>query len=200
MFLEGKNPVSGTRDSLQNGKRFLPYPYLIVLYKRKIWDITYKIYTDHKNRDSLKIKTNKSRSKAGFIYKQRVFNRGIFNGLETSIQHYRNGKETFYVIKHVRIVKINNRVTVHIIESIPLQLVRDCKLKQTLCKSISWLSEKGESIYLNTQVYHSLGHYGGLHILGSDSGLIRRCGIVGVGVALLEQVCHCLAWALKSSC
>ena len=91
-------------------------------------------------------------------------------------------------------------VTVHITENIPLQLVRDCKLKQTLCKSISWLSEKGESIYLNTQIYHSLGHCGGLHILGSDSGLIRRCGIVGVGVALLEQVCHCLAWALKSSC
>ena len=75
-------------------------------------------------------------------------------------------------------------VTVHITENIPLQLMRDCKLKQTLCKSISWLSEKGESIYLNTHIYHSLGHCGGLHILGSDSGLKSRCGLVGAGVPL----------------
>jgi hypothetical protein len=26
---------------------------------------------------------------------------------------------------------------------------------------------------------------------GPGSGTIRRCGLVGVGVALLEWVCHC---------
>jgi hypothetical protein len=28
-------------------------------------------------------------------------------------------------------------------------------------------------------------------MLGSSSGTIRKCGLVGVGVALLEGVCHC---------
>ena len=28
-------------------------------------------------------------------------------------------------------------------------------------------------------------------MLGPGSGTIRRCGLVGVGVALLEEVCHC---------
>jgi hypothetical protein len=28
-------------------------------------------------------------------------------------------------------------------------------------------------------------------MLGSRSGTIRRCGLVGVGVALLEEACHC---------
>jgi hypothetical protein len=28
-------------------------------------------------------------------------------------------------------------------------------------------------------------------MLGSGSGTIRRCGLLGVGVALLEEVCHC---------
>jgi hypothetical protein len=32
---------------------------------------------------------------------------------------------------------------------------------------------------------------GGLNILGPGSGTIRRCHIDGVGVALLEEVCHC---------
>ena len=32
---------------------------------------------------------------------------------------------------------------------------------------------------------------GGLNMLGPGSGTIRRCGLVGVGVALLEEVCHC---------
>ena len=33
--------------------------------------------------------------------------------------------------------------------------------------------------------------YGGLNMLGPGSGTIRWCGLVGVGVALLEEVCHC---------
>jgi hypothetical protein len=32
---------------------------------------------------------------------------------------------------------------------------------------------------------------GGLNMLIPGSGTIRRCGLVGVGVALLEEVCHC---------
>jgi hypothetical protein len=28
-------------------------------------------------------------------------------------------------------------------------------------------------------------------MLGPGSGTIRKCGIVGVGVALLEEVCYC---------
>jgi hypothetical protein len=28
-------------------------------------------------------------------------------------------------------------------------------------------------------------------MLGTGSGTIRRCGFVRVGVALLEEVCHC---------
>jgi hypothetical protein len=28
-------------------------------------------------------------------------------------------------------------------------------------------------------------------MLGPGSGTIRRCGLVGVGVALLKEVCHC---------
>ena len=31
----------------------------------------------------------------------------------------------------------------------------------------------------------------GLNMLDPESGTIRRCGLVGVGVALLEEVCHC---------
>ena len=31
----------------------------------------------------------------------------------------------------------------------------------------------------------------GLHMLGPGSGTIRKCGPVGVGVTLLEEVCHC---------
>ena len=31
---------------------------------------------------------------------------------------------------------------------------------------------------------------GGLNMLGPGSGTIRRRGLVGVGVALLEEVCH----------
>ena len=32
---------------------------------------------------------------------------------------------------------------------------------------------------------------GGLNMLGPGSDLIRRYGLVGVGVALLKEVCHC---------
>ena len=38
---------------------------------------------------------------------------------------------------------------------------------------------------------------GGLNKLGPGSGTIRRCGLVGVGVALLVEVCHCQGWALR---
>jgi hypothetical protein len=31
----------------------------------------------------------------------------------------------------------------------------------------------------------------GLNAWPTGSGTIRRCGFVGVGVALLEEVCHC---------
>ena len=30
----------------------------------------------------------------------------------------------------------------------------------------------------------------GLNVLGPESDTIRRCGLVGVDVALLEEVCH----------
>jgi hypothetical protein len=30
------------------------------------------------------------------------------------------------------------------------------------------------------------------------SDTIRRCDLVGVGVALLEEMCHCGGWALSS--
>jgi hypothetical protein len=33
--------------------------------------------------------------------------------------------------------------------------------------------------------------YGGLNMLGPGSSTVRKCGLVGVGVALLEEVCHC---------
>ena len=31
----------------------------------------------------------------------------------------------------------------------------------------------------------------GLNMLGPGSGTTRRCGLAGVGVALLEEVSHC---------
>ena len=34
--------------------------------------------------------------------------------------------------------------------------------------------------------------YSGLNMLGPGSGTIRKCDLVGVGVALLEEVCHCV--------
>ena len=32
---------------------------------------------------------------------------------------------------------------------------------------------------------------GGLNMLGPGNGTVRRCGLVRVSVALLEEVCHC---------
>ena len=32
---------------------------------------------------------------------------------------------------------------------------------------------------------------GGLNMLGPNNGIIRRCGLIGAGVVLLEEVCHC---------
>ena len=32
---------------------------------------------------------------------------------------------------------------------------------------------------------------GGLNMLGQGSGTIRRCGLVGISVALLEELCNC---------
>jgi hypothetical protein len=37
----------------------------------------------------------------------------------------------------------------------------------------------------------SLRVCGGLNMLDPGSGTIRRCGLFGIGVALLEDVCHC---------
>ena len=34
-------------------------------------------------------------------------------------------------------------------------------------------------------------HCGGLNMLDPGSGTIWKCDLVGVGVALLEEVCHC---------
>jgi hypothetical protein len=33
--------------------------------------------------------------------------------------------------------------------------------------------------------------YDGMSMLGPESGTIRSCGLVGLGVALLEEICHC---------
>jgi hypothetical protein len=35
-----------------------------------------------------------------------------------------------------------------------------------------------------------LGQCGGLNKIGPGSDIIRRCGLAGVGVTLLEEVCH----------
>ena len=32
---------------------------------------------------------------------------------------------------------------------------------------------------------------GGMNMIGPGSGTIMSCGLVGVGVALLEEMCHC---------
>ena len=42
------------------------------------------------------------------------------------------------------------------------------------------------------QAYGGQGvEYDGLYMLSLEPGTDRRCGLVGVGVALLEEVCHC---------
>jgi len=40
---------------------------------------------------------------------------------------------------------------------------------------------------------------GDLYMLGPGNGTTRRCGLVGVGVALLEEVCHCGDGLLRPS-
>jgi hypothetical protein len=36
-----------------------------------------------------------------------------------------------------------------------------------------------------------IGNCGGLNILVPETGTIWRCGLVGVGIVLLEEICHC---------
>jgi hypothetical protein len=45
--------------------------------------------------------------------------------------------------------------------------------------------------YSPTSYMTSICACGGLNMLGPGSGTVRRCGLIGVGVALLEEVCHC---------
>jgi hypothetical protein len=44
---------------------------------------------------------------------------------------------------------------------------------------------------LQESQFEPLDCCGGLNTLGPGSGSIRRCGLVGAGVALLEEVSHC---------
>jgi hypothetical protein len=46
---------------------------------------------------------------------------------------------------------------------------------------------------------NSIGYCSGLNMLSSGSGNIKRCELVGVGVALLEEVCHCAGGCWDSS-
>ena len=41
------------------------------------------------------------------------------------------------------------------------------------------------------QEVESTEECGDLYMPDTGSGTIKRCGVVGVGVALLEEVCHC---------
>jgi hypothetical protein len=41
-------------------------------------------------------------------------------------------------------------------------------------------------------------YIGGLNMLGPGSGIIRRCGLVGVDVSLLEEVYHCGSGLLET--
>jgi hypothetical protein len=54
------------------------------------------------------------------------------------------------------------------------------------CPVISGKSNLGESLSLERVVYCVLNEND--RFIGS--GTIRKCGLVGVGVALLEKVCH----------
>jgi hypothetical protein len=40
-------------------------------------------------------------------------------------------------------------------------------------------------------IFLEVQHYGGLYMLGPGSDTIKRYDLVGIGVALLEEVCHC---------
>lgn len=37
----------------------------------------------------------------------------------------------------------------------------------------------------------SISTYGGWNMLGPGSSTIKSCGLVGIGVVLMEKVCHC---------
>jgi hypothetical protein len=43
---------------------------------------------------------------------------------------------------------------------------------------------------MNLMGWNTNKEYGDLNMLDSRSGIIRNCGLVGVGIALLEEVCH----------
>ena len=64
----------------------------------------------------------------------------------------------------------------------------------------SLLSPTGDLLPLHLGVewcfaFYSFSHYGNVNVTGPlkliGSGAIRRCGFIGVGVALLEEVCQC---------
>ena len=40
-------------------------------------------------------------------------------------------------------------------------------------------------------VWKTFPHCGGLNVLGPGNDTIRRCGLDGVSMALLEEMCHC---------
>lgn len=44
---------------------------------------------------------------------------------------------------------------------------------------------------MNLMGWNTNKEYGDLNMLDSRSGIIRNCGLVGVGIALLEKVCLC---------
>jgi len=45
---------------------------------------------------------------------------------------------------------------------------------------------------------YSVGWFGCLFMLGPASGTIRKCGLVGGGMALLKEVCPCWGgWSLR---
>jgi hypothetical protein len=53
------------------------------------------------------------------------------------------------------------------------------------------MQESEEWAFIHSHLHpSSVPKCGGLYMLGPGSGTIRRCGLVEVGVALLEEVCH----------
>ena len=55
--------------------------------------------------------------------------------------------------------------------------------------SVALSLSQGELLSTKTMFWVDI--CGGLNMLGPGSGTIRLYGLVGVGVALLEEVCHC---------
>jgi hypothetical protein len=54
-----------------------------------------------------------------------------------------------------------------------------------------WLGRDAKVSWAQTSFQGQGVECDGLTMLGSGSGIIRRCGLVGVGVTSLEEVCHC---------